>query len=185
MAGFAIETERLVLRTWQEQDAPDLLRLRSDPRVMATLGSPQSEGDCIETYRRQSAHQRQHGFCSWVMHSKQAGRLIGTCGLQRAREALPIAGQIEIGWQLEYEYWGLGLAHEAALASLAWGFANLADDAIYAITSIGNSRSQSLMMRLGMEYVAGADFDHPDVRPNDLLLRHVTYVLGRDAWNAR
>jgi RimJ/RimL family protein N-acetyltransferase len=185
MAEFAIEAERLRLRAWRRSDVTELLSLRSDPRVMATLGPLQSEQDCQETFERQTAHQREHGFCFWALESSQSGRFVGSCGIQRASDHLPFAGLIEIGWQLAFDFWGQGLASEAARASLAWGFANLGDETIYAITSAGNTRSRAVMERLGMIYVAEADFDHPKVAPDSELLRHVTYSISRGDWAAR
>ncbi|MFM5918556.1 MAG: GNAT family N-acetyltransferase [Novosphingobium sp.] len=185
MTGFAIETKRLVLREWRRSDVVDLLGLRSDPRVMATLGPLQTEQECLETFERQTDHQRAHGFCFWALEAKDSGRFIGTCGLVRAGDHLPFAGQIEIGWQLAFDQWGHGFASEAAMASLDWGFAELAVDTIFAITSTGNVRSRAVMERLGMHYISGADFDHPKVAPGSALLRHVTYAISRPAWEAK
>lgn len=185
LAEFRLETERLVLREWCAGDVAGLLGLRSDPRVMATLGPLQGEANCRETVERQSAHQRAHGFCFWALEARDNGDFIGICGLNRAGDHLPFAGKIEIGWQLVFDRWGQGLASEAAKASRDWAFANLADDTIYAITAVGNMRSRAVMERLGMIYIAGADFDHPKLAPDSSLLRHVTYGMSRADWEAR
>ena len=41
------------------------------------------------------------------------------------------------------------------------------------------------MERIGMTYLEGGEFDHPNVPEGDPLLRHVTYRIGRDTWQAQ
>src|SRR3546814_6931353 len=60
---------------------------------------------------------------------------------------------------------------------IAWGWANLACDAIHAITTVANVRSRGLMERLGMKRLPDMDFDHPAVPADSPLRPHVTYVL--------
>src|SRR3546814_17748508 len=82
----------------------------------------------------------------------------------------PIATCVEIGWRLRSDAWGAGYAREAAEASIAWGWANLACDAIHAITTVANVRSRWLVERLGMTRSPDMDFDHHAV-PADRPLR--------------
>src|SRR3546814_17049402 len=74
-----------------------------------------------------------------------------------------MATWVEIGWRVRSDAWGAGYAREAAEASIAWGWANLACDAIHAITTVANVRSRGLMERLGMKRLPDLDFDHPAV----------------------
>lgn len=64
-------------------------------------------------------------------------------------------------------------------ASLAWGWANQLDNEILAMTVLGNTRSWGLMERLGMVRRPELDFDHPKLMPNDPLLAHIVYSMGR------
>jgi RimJ/RimL family protein N-acetyltransferase len=180
MAEFRIETERLILREWREEDVDALLDLRTDPRVMATLGPLQTRDEVVQTYLRHTAFQQTLGHCSWVIERRHVDGLIGSCGLHPGPKATPIEGRLEIGWQLAHHVWGQGYAREAALASLAWGFANLRDDSIWAITTTGNSRSWGLMERIGMARHPELDFDHPNVPDGSPLKRHITYSIRRD-----
>ena len=77
--------------------------------------------------------------------------------------------------------WGQGLVSEAARATIAWLFANRADQSLWAITTPENRRSRAVMERIGMTYVEGGDFDHPGVPADDPLLRHVLYRIARPA----
>ncbi len=104
---------------------------------------------------------------------------IGFCGLKPGLVGTPVAGKTDAGWRLAHAAWGQGYAREAAAASLAWGFANLHVDAIWAKTVAANTRSWRLMLRLGMKKVEGGDFDHPALAASDGLRRHVLYHINR------
>lgn len=179
MAEFKIETERLILREWQEKDVAPLLAICRDPQVMEFLGPLQSQVDIEAAIERQRTHQAKLGHCYWAIERKSDDAMIGFCGIQPEPEGLPIAGLPDIGWRLAREVWGKGYAREAAQASLDWGFANLTDDAIWAITVPANIRSWGLMERLGMERQHNMDFDHPNVPDDSPLKRHITYRITR------
>ena len=99
-------------------------------------------------------------------------------GLRRQADAPP-APCIEMGWRLAPGTWGQGLATEGAAAALAWGFANLDADEILAWTASGNTRSQSVMRRIGMRPDPSRDFDHPALAEGHPLRRHVVFVARR------
>lgn len=181
MNGAAIETERLVLRSWREDDLAPFHAICSDPQVMATLGPLMSRDETAALIARVAAQEAEHGHTFWALERKGDARLIGWCGVIRGN-AGPVDGKAEIGWRLASDCWGFGYASEAALASVNWLFANLPDDAAWAITSIGNLRSRAVMERLGMAYHPELDFDHPRIAEGDPLRRHVTYSISRAAW---
>jgi RimJ/RimL family protein N-acetyltransferase len=175
-----IETERLLLREWCDADVAPFHAICSDPHVMATLGPLMNREQTTAMVQRQQDLQARDGHCFWAMERRSDARLIGWCGLIRG-SAGPIDGKAEIGWRLASDCWGHGYASEAARASLAWAFDNLADPAVWAITSVDNHRSRAVMERIGMEYVAGGDFDHPGVPEDSPLRRHVLYKAERPA----
>ncbi len=176
--AFRLETERLVLREWRDDDLDDFLAIRRDPKVMATLGPLQSRAEVAATIERMQKHQSEHGHCFWVVEHKQDQCLIGWCGLIRGKE--PTTGKLEIGWALASDYWGKGYATEAAKCSMYWSFKTFPDEAIWSITSVDNVGSRGVMEKLGMTYQPGLDFDHPEVDPESELLRHVTYKIERN-----
>lgn len=100
-------------------------------------------------------------------------------GAVRSAGYAPIQGEIEIGWQLDEKAWGQGFAREAALASLTWGWANLACSRIVAITVPANRASWGLMERLGMTRRPDLDFGHPAFAEDHPLHRHIVYVAER------
>lgn len=176
-----IRTERLVMRSWRDEDVAPFQAICSDPQVMATLGPPLDMEATRARIAWMRGHEAEYGHCFWALERQSDGRLIGWCGVIRSDMA-PIAGRVEIGWRLARDCWGAGFASEAARGVAAWAFANLPDDEILAITWQDNARSRAVMERLGMQYDADLDFDHPRLAEDDPLGPHVTYSLSRLAW---
>ena len=174
MAEVRLETERLILREWRDEDLDALQRMNSDPQVMATIGPLQDREAARGMLDRLMARAAEDGHTFWALERKSDGRMIGFCGV--ATGTVPeIAGDLEIGWRLASDCWGQYYAREAAEATLAWIAANRPGEPVFAITSVGNTRSRGLMERLGMRYCEGRDFDHPKVEPGSPLVRHVVY----------
>lgn len=184
MTEFCLETERLLMRSWREDDLAPFHSICSDPAVMATLGPVMSREETKALIGRVAAMEAEHGYTFWALERRADARLIGLCGVIRASEG-PIVGKAEIGWRLASDCWGQGYASEAARASTAWLFANLPDDSAWAITHTGNTRSRAVMERLGMIWRPELDFDHPKLAAGDPLRRHVTYALARAEWESQ
>jgi RimJ/RimL family protein N-acetyltransferase len=176
-----IETDRLLLRRWRDEDRAPFHAMSQDPRVMATLGPLLSRAESDAAINRLNAAIDRDGHGFWAIERKADGVFLGFCGLKIGPEGTPIAGLIEIGWRLAYAQWGSGYAREAAQASLDWGWQALRAPRIVAITTPGNVRSWGLMARLGMTRLDDGDFDHPAVPDDSPLKRHWTYAIARPA----
>lgn len=183
MAEFRLETSRLVLRGWREEDVGPFHALCNDPEVMRYLGPLQNREMITAAVGRMQGFQSDPGYCFWAIERVEDGAFLGFCGLKPGPEHTPLHGHVEIGWRLSRAAWGRGYAREAAAASLDWGFANLPDQAIMAMTVLGNTRSWGLMERLGMKREAGLDFDHPALAEGDPLRPHIVYSITRTGWN--
>jgi len=178
-----IETGRLILREWRTEDIAPFHAICSDPQVMATLGQLMTFDETAARLARCQAEQAEHGHCFWALERREDARLIGWCGLIRGT-AGPVEGKPELGWRLASDCWGHGYASEAARGATGWAFANLADDAVWAITTVGNARSRAVMARLGMHHRADLNFDHPKIPIGHPLRPHVAYSLERQEWLA-
>lgn len=175
-----IETARLILRRYREDDREAFAALNGDPRVGAWLGGTQDRAASDATMDRINAHIAEHGFGLWGAERKADGRLIGFVGLAVVKaDALPVGPTIEMGWRLIPEAWGQGLASEGATAALAWAFANLDAPEIVAFTAATNLASQGVMRRIGMVADPSRDFDHPRLAEDHPLRRHVVYTARR------
>ncbi|MFL0412754.1 GNAT family N-acetyltransferase [uncultured Sphingomonas sp.] len=176
MTGAPIETERLILRAPEPGDRAPLHAMWADERVMADLGPVKDEVASDAALARHASY-APLGFRA-VIH-KDSGATIGFCGLKPGAPDTPIMGMLEIGWMLAVPYWGAGYAHEAAAASIAWGWANRGEPAIVAITARQNAKSRALMTRLGMAHVPALDFEHPLFTTDDPRRDSVTYRIER------
>lgn len=175
-----IVTSRLVLRPPEERDHPALFAMWADVGVMAELGPVKDDSASREVLARHEAF-RHEGLGFWTVERREDGAVIGFCGLKRGDAYNPIAGEIEAGWIIARAYWRQGYAHEAMVASLAWGWANTDAERIVAITAAINRKSQALMEKLGMTRLPGGDYLHPLFPDDSPLKATVTYAIARPA----
>lgn len=175
-----IQTDRLVLRRWREEDCAPFHRMGQDAEVMRYIGPPTSEDDCRAVMARQNTFAESFGRCFWAMERRRDGAFMGFCGVKPGPDRTPIAGQPEIGWRLSRDSWGHGYATEAARAVLLEEWRR-GTTQVSAITVPRNVRSRAVMERLGMIRDEQGDFDHPALAPGDPLRRHVLYRIARPA----
>ncbi len=90
----------------------------------------------------------------------------------------PFTPAVEVGWRLARADWDRGLATEAALVVLDYGFEQLGLDEIVSFTSTTNLRSQRVMEKLRMCHDPADDFDHPGLPKGHYLRRHVFYRIA-------
>jgi len=144
-----IETERLLVRPFApEPDARAMAEIYCDPEVMrfipgGALADEKAVRSLLERYV--DAHDRQ-GFSSWAVVERRTGRLIGDVGLG----IFEPTGDIELGYTLARDYWGLGYASEAAKACLAAALAHLDVPRIVAVVDLENEASLRVSERIGM-----------------------------------
>ncbi len=143
----AIETERTILRLFEEWDAEDAHSWLSDPEVMQFIpGGPDVTLD--DTRRRLAgyrAHQEQYGFSKRLIIDRESGEAIGDAGLYH----LPDGKRIELGFRLAKPHWGQGYAVEVGRAWLAWFDAHLNGEPLFADVHADHTRSQSVLEKLG------------------------------------
>ena len=176
-----IETERLILRRWEDRDRPTLRAQCDDPEVMRYLLPVPDDAAFEAMLGRMSSWHESLGYTFWVMERRADGIVLGICGLKGGAPDTPIENMVEIGWRLGRDHWGQGYAREAAQASLDWAWANIDAAEIVAITVQDNAASWGLMERLGMVRDVGGEFDHPLVPEGDPLRRHILYRIARPA----
>jgi RimJ/RimL family protein N-acetyltransferase len=176
-----IETTRLRLRDWREEDIEPFIRLTNTEPVMRWLGGVKPPEEHRRILRERILRwQSELGFTFWLVERKADGELLGFCGLKIADgEDSPIAGEYEIGWRLREDAWGQGYAKEAASASLDFAFDRLGAGQVVAITFPPNIPSWGLMERLGMR--RREDLDHDDPRFPELNPT-IVYSIDRKAW---
>jgi RimJ/RimL family protein N-acetyltransferase len=170
-----IETARLRLRDWCDQDREPFHRINSDPRVMEYFPASLTREESDTLIDRIEAHQQQHGFTFFAAELRHTAQFIGFIGIVYTPFEAPFTPCVEIGWRLGAEFWGQGLATEGARAVLQFGFDELKLPEIVALTVPANRRSRRVMEKLGMTYDPADDFVHPRLPQGHRLRPHVLY----------
>ena len=179
-----IETPRLLLRNWQEDDRAFFHEINSDPEVMEFFPALRSREESDALMDRIVAMINEDNFGFYALQDKESGNVVGFTGLMKTDlEPFMPKGVLEIGWRLAQRYWGKGYVTEAALASLAYAFDERGQDEVVSFAVHNNHRSTSVMQRIGMINDPERDFDHPKVPDSHpQLKRHVLYTISKQQW---
>lgn len=172
-----LETERLILRPWEDQDRRPYAAFCADREVRRFYPSVLTEAETNDLIDRFIAGAERDGFGFMVVERKDDGAMIGDVGLSRIPFTIPGNPDIEIGWLLGRPYWGNGYAAEAARACLAYAWDELNAPEVVAFTTHQNTPSQRVMEKIDMVRDAQADFDHPLVAEGNPLRPHVLYRI--------
>jgi RimJ/RimL family protein N-acetyltransferase len=188
MAEFRLETPRLILLDWREEDWEHFFRLTNTPAVMQWLGGVADEQAMKNARERLEGYAHEHGHTFWLVERKAdgghlAGEQLGFCGMKRANQQGGPIGDFEIGWRLREDAWGKGYALEAAQAAMTSGFEHFGAPYMIALTVDGNAASWGLMLRLGMERRPDLDFPNDDFEPQGGTI--IAYSITREQWQAR
>ncbi len=178
--GAALQTPRLLLRAWRDEDLDELATLCADPAVMRYFPAPLSHEQSQALFSGLQQHFADHGFTFWSLWHREDGRFVGMTGLAHVGFEARFTPAVEIGWRLSPAFWGQGLAQEAARASLDFAFTRLAVDRVVAFTTLSNAPSQRVMRALGMQ--PAGEFEHPSLAPGHALRRHVLYQMPGSKW---
>lgn len=146
-----LETERLILRKMRVGDEEDMYAYAKRSEVTRyLLWSPHPDIYYTRDYLRYLATRYAAGsFYDWAIVLKSSGRMIGTCGFTAFDCPHDAA---EIGYVLNPDYRGQGIAPEAVRAVLAFGFDKLALHRIEARFIEGNEASLRVMEKVGMRF---------------------------------
>ena len=146
-----IETARLRLRPWREDDRAGFAAILNTPAMMAHHGGVRSAAEMDALFAKRLKDQARHGFSYWAVELRD-GELVGSCGLRIADNypGTPVAGMHELGWRIAEPHWRRGLAREAAAAAIDWAWRNTDAPFLAAWTIPANEGSWRLMERLGM-----------------------------------
>ncbi|MBD2800230.1 GNAT family N-acetyltransferase [Xenorhabdus sp. M] len=172
-----LETERLRLRAWKEEDREPFFRLNSNSEVMEffpdTLTKEQSNTLADNIIRKFEIH---GGWGLWAVELKQSHEFMGFVGLNIPNIEFPFSPFIEIGWRLDQPFWGKGYACEAARRVLDFAFTEMNLKEIVAFTTTSNYRSESVMKKLGMSKDEKT-FMHPALAEGHPLREHILYRI--------
>jgi 3-dehydroquinate dehydratase/shikimate dehydrogenase len=177
-----IQTERLILRPWKDEDLEPLAKLNVDPRVTAYFPGLKTREESDASVKFMSNHFERCGWGFWAVSLIQTSEFIGFIGLREIYFKTDFTPAVEIGWRLAFNYWGKGYATEGALASLRYGFEKLKLEKIVSYTAAQHMKSRAVMERIGMHHHPKDDFDHPRLPENYPFRRQVLYQLTANQW---
>lgn len=152
-----LETERLLLSGWREDQVGDLIRLHGDPAVAQYLtasGTPWSREQAETAVRGWIALFAAQRMGKLRVTRKSDGVLLGRAGYG----IYPPTGEPEIGFALFREHWGKGYATEAASALRDWLFSETDRDRFIGFADVRNHASLKVLRAIGMKETHVDDF---------------------------
>ena len=176
-----LETDRLLLRQWIDQDLPIFAALNSDPEVMKYFPALLTREESNAMAEKCKSLIAERGWGAWAVELKSSGEFFGFVGLHIPKSNLPFSPCVEIAWRLHKQFWGNGYATEAAQKALSFAFSALNLEDVVSFTTTTNFRSRSVMERLGFSNTY-QNFEHPDIQKGHALQEHVLYKITKIQW---
>ena len=146
-----LETERLILRSFCEEDAEAMFRnWACDPEVTRYLTWPTHE--TVEASRSVAAlwerESRKPEVYQWAIVPRSLGEPVGSLSVVRMDEA---ADSMELGYCIGRPWWGMGYTAEAVRAVINYLFREVGANRIAACHDVNNPRSGRVMEKAGMK----------------------------------
>jgi len=149
---LTIQTERLLIREWDEADLSAFERIVACPEVSEWFGPEESDGfDPAEPFiARMRRTQAELGWSLWAVELRTpgAGEPVGPIGYSGfGTESLP---DPELAWTFHPDVWGRGFATEAGIASRDYGFEVLGMERMVSVIDPRNVASARVAEKVGM-----------------------------------
>jgi RimJ/RimL family protein N-acetyltransferase len=146
------QTERLIIREFQVLDIEALAQILAKPEVMqfSLDGVLSNKQTAVKIQSFLDSYQK-NGYGKYALIHCQSRRLIGYCGI--AVEEIEGKSENELGYRIDSDFWGQGLATEAAKACLEYGFDKFKFDDVLGIVEPENQASIKVLEKVGMEFV--------------------------------
>ena len=177
-----LETERLILRPFEERDVDAYTETLQSDIVRYSLRLPDTVGryEAWLSMAQMLGQWALRNTGNWALERKTDGAFVGRAGPFRPERA-DWPG-IEVGWTLHPDFHGQGYATEAGRAALAVAFDQAGYDEVWSLTATVNGPSRAVMERLGLRHVATQP--HPALDPASPISEHVFYRLTRADYRA-
>jgi RimJ/RimL family protein N-acetyltransferase len=153
-----LETDRLVIRTFEARDGKPWIAMVSEPEFARFL--PSAPDPTQETFERafqeRLAMEREIGYTMWAVEEKATRAFVGQCGIRPVDEG---AGpEVDLAYHFKMACWNRGYATEAALAVLAHGLGPVGLKVIMAVAVPENIGSLKVMAKARMRYQGVVDY---------------------------
>ena len=177
-----LETERLILRRFEESDAEDVFTYARDPDVGPIAGWPphQSVEESLDVIRNVLNGPEAYAICL-----KSDGRAIGAIELKLKghTDFTEREDECELGYWLGKPFWGQGIMPEAAREMLRHAFEDLGMRKVWCGYYDGNTKSRRVQEKVGFRY----QWTTPDVDVPLMKEKRIGHVnaLTREEWKER
>lgn len=146
-----LETERLILRRWEESDAEDLYKYASDPDVGPIAGWPahQSLDESRDVIKNVFNGKEAYAVCL-----KEDGKAIGAIELKLNghTDMTDRDDECEMGYWLGKPFWGQGIMPEAVKEMLRHAFEDCGMQKVWVGYYEGNTKSKRVQEKCGFRY---------------------------------
>lgn len=145
-----ITTERLILRPFTLDDAPEVQKLAGAREIADTtlnIPHPYPDGAAEKWISTHQENYEKTGSVAWAVTLKDLGQLVGAIGLTTNREF----DRAELGYWISRSFWGRGYCTEAAKTVLGYGFKQAKLNRIFAFYLSRNPASGKVMQKIGMK----------------------------------
>ncbi|MBG0506940.1 GNAT family N-acetyltransferase [Elizabethkingia anophelis] len=151
-----LETERLLLRELNPDDAGDFFNLNENPNVIKYTGDKAFQNiDEAREFLENYQDYRLNGYGRWAVMSKVNNEFLGWCGLKYNSST----DETDVGFRFFEHYWNKGFATESVGACIDYGFKSLNLNAVVGRAMQDNTASVKVLEKLGMNYVRDFEFD--------------------------
>lgn len=148
MEPFAIQTSKLLLREWRDEDMAAFQRIVSAPEVSQWFGPKESGTPQPSFIERMRSNQRDFGWSLWAVELRDTADSLGPIGYAGfGTESLP---DPELAWAFHPSVWGHGYATEAGIASRDYGFEVLRMERMVSVVDARNTASARVAEKVGL-----------------------------------
>lgn len=146
-----LETERFLLRKLSIDDTDDMYEYakRRDVTEFLTWSPHPDKAYTLDYLLYLQNRYKTGDFFDWAIIDRESEKMIGTCGFTRFDFA---NNGGEVGYVINPEYYGHGIATEVAARVIRFGFENLALHRIECKYIVGNDASRRVMEKNGMRF---------------------------------
>ena len=174
-ASISLETQRLLLRSVNQNDLSDIHETVSDPEVAVSTGFHVSE-NLEASVKRMLEYMDDNETLALVL--KENNKMVGTVSLQKRDWTMyPIDRKLkgrELGFDLNRNYWGRGLMPEAVRAVVSYCFSELQYDFLTAGYFLGNHKSERVIEKCGFQFLFEAEHENPGIWKK-MIRTHIQY----------
>ena len=145
-----LKTERLILKTWEDEDVLAIAPVYEDPELMKfTMDGALSYEETKKVIQERQHHQERYGFSVWAMLDKESGELVGHAGIEYFSEG---EDDKHLDVLVKKDFQGKGFGLEALKAIIEYAFQELELEHLIAFAKPANVRCTRIFEKITMKH---------------------------------